>query len=135
MWRREIGVNITIEPYEQKTWIQNQQTLSHTLSLRGWTWDFPDPINLLETFRTGNGSNVFGWSNPAYDALLDRAAITTDPAARFALLQKAEALVLDEAVCAPLTFGARTYLIHPAVRNWLPAPLGIHRYQLLDLQN
>lgn len=135
MWRRELGVNITIEPYEQKTWINNQQALSHTLSLRGWTWDYPDPINLLETFRTGNGSNVFGWSNPTYDALLDQAAVTTDPAARFALLQKAEALMLDEAPCAPLTFGARTYLIAPAVRNWAPAPLGIHRYQLLDLSN
>ena len=135
MWRRELGVQITIEPYEQKTWIQNQQTLSHTLSLRGWTWDYPDPINLLETFHTSNGSNVFGWSNRAYDALLDQAALTTAPAARFALLQKAEALMLEDAACAPLVFGARTYLIHPAVKNWEPSPLGIHRYQLLELKN
>ncbi len=134
LWRRELGVQITIEPYDQKTWLQNQQTLSHTLALRGWTADFPDPVNFLDMFHTGNGSNAFGWSNPAYDALLDRATVTSDRSARFALLRKAESLMLDDAACAPLVFGARTYLIDPAVKNWLPAPLGIHRYQLIELQ-
>jgi oligopeptide transport system substrate-binding protein len=133
MWRRELGVEITIEPYDQKTWIDNQQTLSHTLSLRSWTADFPDPINFLDVFRTGNANNVFGWSNPAFDALLDQASVTADPSARFVLLQKAEKLVLDDAACAPLVFGARTYLINPAVKNWVSAPLGIHRYQLVEL--
>ncbi len=135
MWRRELGVRITIEPYDQKTWIQNQQTLSHTLALRGWTTDFPDPIGFLEMFRTGNPSNVFGWSSRAYDALIDQAAVTADRAARFALLRQAEALMLEDAACAPLVFGARTYLIHPAVKNWVSAPLGIHRYQLIELRN
>lgn len=134
LWRRELGVQITIEPYDQKTWIQNQLSLTHTLALRGWTADFPDPLNFLEMFRTGNGSNVFGWSNHAYDALLDQAAQTADRDTRFALLKKAEALMLDDAACAPLVFGARTYLINPAVKNWEPAPLGIHRYQLIELK-
>src|SRR6185295_2103245 len=134
MWRRELGVEITIEPYDQKTWVDNQLHLSHTLSLRRWTADFPDPINFIEMFRTGNANNVFGWSNPTFDSLLDQAAQTADAAARFALLRKAETLVLDDAACAPLVFGARTYLIDPAVRNWEPAPLGIHRYQLIELK-
>ena len=157
MWRRELGVQITIEPYDQKTWIDNQQGLSHTLSLRGWTADFPDPINFLDVFRTGNANNVFGWSNPEFDALIDRAAAAPDPAARFALLRQAEAIVLADAAshephdsgldddsaiddatvddaCAPLVFGSRTYLINPAVKNWASAPLGIHRYQLLELR-
>ena len=135
MWRRELGVEITIEPYDQKTWIDNQQNLSYTLCLRNWTADFPDPINFLDVFRTGNANNVFGWSNPAFDALLDRAAGTANPAARFALLQQAEKIVLEDAACAPLVFGARTYLINSAVKNWEPAPLGIHRYQLIELKN
>ena len=43
-------------------------------------------------------------------------------------------LLLSEAPIAPLVFGARTYTIHPAVKNWEPAPLGIHRYQLIRLE-
>ncbi len=134
MWLRELGVKVTIDPFEQKTWIQNQQTLTHTIALMGWTADFPDPITFLDIFKSGGGNNWTGWKSKDYDALLEQAAGTADPAARFALLQKAETLLLAEAPIAPLVFGARTYTIHPAVRNWEPAPLGIHRYQLIRLE-
>ncbi|MCX6953201.1 MAG: peptide ABC transporter substrate-binding protein [Verrucomicrobia bacterium] len=134
MWQRELGIKITIEPYEQKTWLQNQQTLSHTLALLGWTADFPDPITFLDTFRTGNGNNWTGWGSKEYDALLDQAAITADPAARFDLLRKAESVILDEPGIAPVVYRASTYLIHPAVKNWQASPLGLHRYQLIRLE-
>ena len=134
LWQRELGVKITIEPSEQKTWIENQNALRHTVALRNWIADFPDPSNFLDTFRTAHGSNSSGWSHPAYDALLDRASATLDPARRFALLREAEQLLLDEAALAPLVTLARTYLIHPSVKNWLPAPMGLHRYQLIRLE-
>jgi oligopeptide transport system substrate-binding protein len=134
MWLKELGVKITIEPFEQKTWLQNQQTKSHTLGLMGWTADFADPITFLETFRTGNGNNWTNWGSPAYDALLEQAANTADPAARFTLLRRAESVLLDETGLAPLVHRANTYLAHPAVKNWHPAPLGLHRYQLIRLE-
>ena len=134
MWQRELGVRVTLEPYEQKTWIQNQQTLSHTLGLMSWTADFADPITFLGLFITGGGNNWTGWSSPAYDGLLAQAARTASPAARFALLRQAEALLLAEAPIAPVVFGARTYLLHPAVKHWAPSPVGLHRYQLIELQ-
>ncbi len=134
MWLKELGVKITIEPFEQKTWLQNQQTKSHTLGLMGWTADFADPITFLETFRTGNGNNWTNWGSAAYDALLEQAANTADPAARFTLLRRAESILLDETGLAPLVHRANTYLAHPAVKNWEPAPLGLHRYQLIRLE-
>lgn len=134
MWQRELGVRSTIEPVEQKIWIQNQKSLAHTVALLGWTADFPDPITFLDILRAGGGNNFTGWAHPAYDALLDRAAATAEAAARFALLQQAEALMLAEAPVAPLTFGAKTYLVHPAVKNWQPAPLDLRRYQLVRLE-
>ena len=134
MWQRELGVSTTIEPYEQKTWLQNQQTLAYTVGLMGWTADFADPITFLGIFTTGNGNNWTGWGSKTYDALVDQAANTADPAARFAILQKAEEILLAETPIAPVVFGARTYLIHPAVKNWEPSPVGIHRYQLVELK-
>ena len=134
MWQRELGVNITIEPLEQKTWVQNQQNLAHTLALMGWTADFPDPITFLDVFRQGGGNNWTGWSSAAYDALLDRAAQTADPVARFATLREAESLLLAATPIAPFIFGSSNYLIHPAVKNWAPAPLGLHRFQLIRLE-
>lgn len=134
MWLRELGIHITIEPYEQKTLFQNEQTLVHTLAVLGWTADFADPVTFLDIFRTGNGQNWTGWGNKEYDGLLDQAAATADPQKRFALFQKTEALLLESAPVAPVVYRARTFLIHPAVKNWDPAPLGIHRFQRVDLQ-
>jgi len=134
MWQRELGISVTIEPFEQKTLFQNQQNLAHTLGFLGWTADFPDPATFLEIFRTGNGQNWTGWGDKAYDALLDQATATADPVRRFALFQEAEALLLNQAPVAPLVHRARTYLIHPAVKNWEPAPLSIRRFQLVRLE-
>lgn len=135
MWQRELGVRITIEPSEQKNWIDTQNTLRHTIAIRGWTADFPDPTNFLDPFRGGVAINSSGWARPEFDRLLDQASAALDPAARVALLREAETLLLDDAGLAPLYHSARTYLIHPAVKNWEPAPMGIHRYQLIELRN
>lgn len=135
MWLRDLGIRVTIEPYEQKTWLQNQQTLSHTIGILGWTADFPDAITFLDVFRTGNGNNWTGWGSPEYDRLLDEAAVTADAAGRLTLLQQAETILLREMPGAPLNFRSRTYLLDPTVKNWVSAPLGIRRYQLLRLSN
>ncbi|MEO7597949.1 MAG: peptide ABC transporter substrate-binding protein [Opitutus sp.] len=133
MWRRELGVRITIEPLEQKTWIQNQQTMSHSLALMGWVADFADPVSFLDIFRANNGNNWSGWKRTDYDQLLDEAGQMLDPAARFDAFRRAESLLLADAPITPLLFLARTYRIHPAVKNWDPAPLGAHRFARVKL--
>ena len=135
VWQRELGVRVTIEPYEQKTLFQNEQTLSHTVGFLGWTADYADASTFLEIFRTANGQNWTGWSSREYDALLDRAAATPEPRARLARLAEAEKFLLEAAPVAPVAFRARTYLIHPAVKHWEPSPLGLHRFQLVHLEN
>jgi oligopeptide transport system substrate-binding protein len=135
MWQRELGIKITIEPYEQKTWLQNQQSMAHTLALLGWTADFADPVTFLDVFRSGGGQNWSGWGSKDYDALLDQAAATADPQKRLEILQRAEAILLEAAGVVPVVYRARTFLIHPAVKNWDPAPLGLHRFQRVELRN
>lgn len=135
IWRRELGVRVTVAPTEQRTWISNQQTLNYAISTASWTADFPDPITFLGLFPTGGTYNWTGWSNPTYDKLLDSAALATDAAKRAEIFQQAEALLLTDAPVAPIFFGAQIYLIDPAVKNWAPAPLVFHRYQLTHLGN
>lgn len=49
-------------------------------------------------YRSGEPWNEFGWSNPAFDALLQEALGTLDIAARRAIMAKCEKLVQDEGV-------------------------------------
>jgi oligopeptide transport system substrate-binding protein len=128
-WKKELGVTLTISQLEQKTWVQNQQTLNYTLSGAGWIGDFVDPVTFLDLFVSTGGNNWTGWADPGYDALIARAAAATDPAARHELFQQAEARLLDQAPVAPVFTGVKNFLIHPAVHGWEPSLLGQHQYK------
>jgi len=134
MWSRELGIHITIEPYEQKTWLQNQQSMTHTMALLGWVADYPDPATFLGIFVTAGGNNWTGWSNADYDRLINQAANTADSHARLEIFQQAEALLLNEAPAVPIVLHSNVFLVHPAVHGYAPALIGVHRYQLVELK-
>ncbi|PTX95669.1 peptide ABC transporter substrate-binding protein [Opitutus sp. ER46] len=133
MWQQTLGVHVELTPLEQKTWLQNQRTLNYSLSTFSWVGDYPDPLTFLGLFTGQSGNNWTGWSAPEYDQLIDTAATTTDAARRLELFQEAEAFLLETAPVTPVYHGAQTFLIHPAVRGWVPALLGSRRYQKVSL--
>jgi oligopeptide transport system substrate-binding protein len=135
IWLRDLGLRTTISQVEQKTWVQNQQSLNYAISTAAWTADFPDPVTFLGLFAGDSSYNWTGWKHADYDRLLAQAARTADAAARFELLQQAEAVLLESAPVAPVYLGAQTYLIDPAVKNWEPAPLVFRRLQRVELRN
>jgi oligopeptide transport system substrate-binding protein len=135
MWAKELGIHATLAVLEQKTWIQNQQTLNYAVSTAGWAGDFLDPVTFLDLFVTTGGNNWTGWADGAYDRMIEEAARETDPGARLDIFQKAEGYLLDQGPVAPLYFGSHSYLIAPAVRGWTPAQLGYHRYAFVRLDN
>ena len=134
-WRQELGINISLSPLEQKTWVQNQQTLNYTISSARWVGDFVDPVSFLDMYVGGGTNNWTGWADAGYDALIREAVATPDPAHRLADFQQAEARLLQESPIAPVFFGVRSYLIHPAVHGWEPSLLGFHQYKKVYLQS
>jgi oligopeptide transport system substrate-binding protein len=133
MWHKELGLRTTITQLEQKTWVQNMQTLNYGISTAAWTADFPDPVTFLGMFTADSAYNWTGWKHADYEKFLADAALTADPQQRFELLQRAETLLLAESPVTPIHVGAQTYLIHPAVKGWDPAPLIFRRFQLVQL--
>lgn len=134
MWLKELGLRVAISQLEQKTWVQNMQSLNYTISTAAWTGDFPDPVTFLGMFTANSAYNWTGWKHAAYENLMDTAAATPDAARRYDLFQQAEKLLLEESPISPLYLGAQTYLIHPSVKNWHPSPLVFRRYQEVYLE-
>ncbi len=134
MWDKELGIHATLATIEQKTWIQDQQTLNYAVSTSSWAGDFLDPVTFLDLFVTGGGHNWTGWGDGDYDRLIGQAALERNQARRLELFQEAEAILLGRGPVAPLYFGAHSYLILPSVRGWAPAELGYHRYQFVRLE-
>jgi len=134
MWRRELGIEVGLAQLEYRVHINNQHVLAFDLSASRWIGDYNDPATFTDLMTSRSGNNDTGWKNPAYDQLVDSAARERNQSKRFALLQQAESLLLDEAPLAPVFFGTRTYLIRPEVKGWVPTLLGLHRYQTLSLE-
>lgn len=129
MWRRELGVTVTITNKEYRVYLDAQRAIDYDISRSRWVGDFNDPITFLDMFVTGGGQNQTHWGNADYDRLIAEAGREPDQEKRHALYQRAEKILLEEAPIAPVFFGTRSYLISPRVKNWVPSLLGIHRYQ------
>ena len=134
MWHRELGIDVELVNQDFRVYLDNRRTLSYQVALSRWFGDYDDPSTYLDLFKSASGNNQTGWADPAYDALNDRADRTSDTAARWQILHAAESRLLQEAPIAPLFYGARTYLIAPYVKGWVPSLLGIHRYQFVRLE-
>lgn len=133
MWARDLGVRVTLSPMEQKTWVANQQSLNYAISSARWVGDFVDPVTFLDMFVGGGSNNWTGWADREYDAAIEAAAAAHDQAKRYGNFQSAEKRLLEAAPIAPVFFGARCYLISPAVKGWEPALLGFHQYKKVYL--
>jgi oligopeptide transport system substrate-binding protein len=133
MWARDLGVQVTLSPQEQKTWVANQQSLNYAISSARWVGDFVDPVTFLDMFVGGGSNNWTGWADRDYDAAIEAAAVARDRAKRYGYFQSAEKKLLEAAPIAPVFFGVRSYLISPAVKGWEPARLGFHQYKKVYL--
>jgi len=134
MWHRELGIEVALTNQDYRVYIDNERSLNYQISLMRWIGDYDDPSTFLGLYKSDCPNNWTGWKDASYDRLDDQAEATLDPTKRYALLQQAEARLLDQAPIAPIFYGTRTYLIRPYVKGWVPSLLGIHRYQYVHLE-
>ena len=135
MWRRDLGLDVRLVNQEYKVVFANRRSGDYQVLLGSWTADYLDATTFLDMWRGDSGNNHTGWSDPAYDALSDRANTIADPAARAAVLAQAEALVLDAAPIVPIYFNTHVYLLHPAVKGWQPTPMDHTDYRYVWLED
>jgi oligopeptide transport system substrate-binding protein len=125
-WQQNLGVETSVRQLETETFLYNLKQEKDEMFMLGWVADYPDPHNFLDIlFYTGSENNIFEYSNPTLDALLDQAAIEQDKAVRLAMYQQAEQLVVDDAPCLPLFHGTNYILVKPYVKDYALSPLGI----------
>ncbi|WP_433239141.1 ABC transporter substrate-binding protein [Streptosporangium sp. CA-135522] len=72
------------------------------LMMTTWYDSTPDPLEFYGNLQTGNFANYGGYSNPEYDALLDRANAQADPSARAETVAKLQQIAVRDLVWIPL---------------------------------
>ncbi|PIE39502.1 MAG: peptide ABC transporter substrate-binding protein [Gammaproteobacteria bacterium] len=123
MWKDALNIDITIANQEWKVYLDSIQNMDYQVARRGWIGDYVDPNNFLDMFLTDGGNNMTGFSDAEYDDIILRQA----PAAktreqRFALLTKAERILMEQMPILPIYTYASKHLIKPSVQG-LPSNL------------
>lgn len=93
-WNTVLGVDITLEPVEPAAYGGVIRSGNWQMIFLTWGADYPDPDSFLTpNYRTGGPANLAGYSNPQFDALVDRAGDETDRNAATALYREAQAIM------------------------------------------
>ncbi len=112
-WRRVLGVDVQLLNQEWKTYLDTQRTFNYDVSRSAWIQDYPDPNTFIEIFVSGGKNNRTRWSHEGYDALVREAGLEADIERRLDLLQRAEAILLEELPILPIFAYTTNNAVHP----------------------
>ncbi|MGS2722336.1 peptide ABC transporter substrate-binding protein [Porticoccus sp. GXU_MW_L64] len=133
MWKKELNINITLRNEDWKVYLDSEKRGEFQISRASWIGDYLDPNTFLDMWLKDGGNNRTGWHSPEYDNLiLEQAPRATSREQRYALLMKAEKILLDELPAIPIYTYATRHLVHPSLKgvtsNLLDRPFFSHFY-------
>ncbi len=133
MWN-DIGVKARLLPMDSQIHYNTLRKRDFDVCWAGWIADYRDPKNYLTLFQsTTTDLNYGGYSNPHFDALVDRSDNERDAAKRQVLLRQAEQILLDDVAIAPGYFGVTRNLVSSQVKGWTNNNVNVHRTRYLSL--
>lgn len=135
MWRR-LGVATDLAQKETKSVVSDVARGDFDAARFVWLSSYSDPNSFLERMLSSGsavGVNASRYSNPAYDALLARAASEVDIGRRAALLREAEALALADQPVAPIHYLVGRRLVSPRVSGFADNPRGLYPSWLMTV--
>jgi len=97
-WNKYLGVTVKLRGTDNKFFSSDLRAGNFMVARGRWYGDYGDPTTFLDIFRSDNGNNDRGYSNPAIDEALDLAAIEQDQVKRFAMLRDVEEQLFTEEV-------------------------------------
>jgi len=134
MWKKNLNIDVSLFNQETKVYMETLKSKNYQVARLGGGGGYFDPDAFLEDFTTSNESNFTGWSNAQYDDLvLKQAPYTLDPTARYALLRKAEQILIGDMPIMPIYYYTRSVLWRPEVKGWYLNLLEDHPYKYVWL--
>lgn len=123
MLKQNLGIEITIETQEWKTYIDTFKQKNFQVARMGWVGDFLDPYPVLALYRSTSSSNFTNWKNEKFDQLLDKSLQAKTEKERFEILHEAESILMKELPILPINFSNENSLIRKTVEGITTDPL------------
>jgi oligopeptide transport system substrate-binding protein len=116
--KRNLNVKLQLEVNEWKVYLDILHRDPPQMYRQSWGADYPDPETFMNLFTTTNGNNYTQWSNPKYDALIDRAAAEQDRKLRASLYAQGDkTLCQDEVPIVPIYLSTQNTMVKPWVKG------------------
>lgn len=129
-WNKAFGIQVKLESQEVKIFAENVLKGNYQIAVGSFFADYSDPISFLEIFKyKKNATNRTRWENPDFTALLNASYRESQPEKRMAILQRAEAILMDHMPVAPICFASFNYLESENIGG-----VGLSDLGLLDLK-
>jgi len=128
LWRQVLRVNVLLNKMEPGAYNNLLTARTYQLGIIPSSADYPDPQDFLSlALRSGSPGNNGGYSNPAFDRLVDRAdTLVGRQAERLRLYQQAEGMAIQDAAWIPLSNDRSAVLIRPGVMGMLVQGIGLY---------
>lgn len=118
MWKKNLGVHVTIENQEWKTYLDNRREGNYDVMRAGWCGDYNEASTFLSVLRSDNSSNDMRYNNPKYDELLDKALVSTNDEERNSYYQQAETYLATDMPFAPIYQYVAVRQVNPLVGGY-----------------
>lgn len=121
-WQQNLGISVKVTVIDFTQLLKRRQEGKFSIYRIGWSGGELDAVDFLNLWASTNTANVTGYSNPAFDALIERAKATGDQHVRVELMRQAETLLLRDMPSIPLYETMGNYLQAPKVTGlyWHP---------------
>jgi dipeptide transport system substrate-binding protein len=133
----KIGVEVEIVSYEWAEYLKlSSDKARDGAVILGWTGDNGDPDNFLDTLlgcTAVGGNNRAQWCNKEFDDLVKKAKLTPDQAERTKLYQQAQLVFKKEAPWNTIDHSLVFVPMSKKVSGFVQDPLGIHRFDGVDI--
>jgi oligopeptide transport system substrate-binding protein len=133
MWKKVLGVEAVNEPQERKAWLDTFYAGTWDVFSDDLVGDFAGPETFLAYMRP-SAEPGYNWVKPEYEAAMDLAAQQPEKPGRYVELAKAEKILLDDYIFAPIAIIPLRHLVKPSVKGWEASPASYNNSQFLSLE-
>lgn len=115
MWKKTLGLDVTLENQEWKTYLSSKDQGDFEVARAGWCGDYNEASSFLTLMMSNNTTGGQHWGNTDYDAIIMKALTSTSESERQEYYAQAEALIAKEMPIAPIYQYVKSRLLSPKV--------------------
>ncbi len=115
MWKQKLGVNVTLENQEWKTFLDTRGQGTYEVARGGWCGDYNEASTFLDLVQSGSGYNDSKYASEQVDALLAAAKTSDNPQPNYT---RVEEIIADDMPIIPIYHYAGNYMIKPDLKEW-----------------